>query len=322
MKTAYAFAVASAMALTAMMTPARAQNYPNKPVRMVVPVAPGGNLDIISRAVADRLSQQLGQPMLVENRAGANSAIGTEFVAKSAPDGHTYLMIASTFIITPGIMAKVPYDPVRDFAGVSLIAWIPQILVVHPSVPAQNVKELIAWAKASPGRLNFATSGGSGSHIASELFSRQAGIQSVPVLYKGSAPALTDVVGGHVAMMIDTLSTSSAHVREGKLRALGVTSPTRSTLFPDVPTISETLPGYEARIFNAMVAPAATPKAIVDRMHREIVRVVQSPDLLARFSQQGVELSASASPEQFSDFIRSDYQRWGRVIRDAGIKVD
>jgi len=320
MKVAKTLAAALLVGLTSQSV--QSQSYPAKPVRLVVPVAPGGNLDIVSRAMAERLSAQMGKPMLVENRAGANSIIGTVFVAKSPADGYTYLMMASTFIITPSIMPKMPYDPVKDFAGVSLIAWIPQILVVHPSVPAKTVKELIAYGKANPGKLNFASSGGSGSHIASELFGRQAGIELVPVLYKGSALALTDVVGGHVAMMIDTLSTSSVHVKDGKLRALGVTSPARSVLFPDIPTINETIPGYEARIFNAMMAPAGTQKTILDRMHSEIQRAVQVPGMQSRFSQQGVELTASTSPEQFNEFIQLDYQRWAKVIKEAKIKAE
>lgn len=299
-----------------------AQAYPTKPIRLVVPVAPGGNLDIVSRAMAERLSEAVGRPLLVENKAGANSIIGTEFVARSAPDGYTFLMVASTYIIVPSLSAKPAYDPVRDLTGVSLIAWIPQILIVNPSVPARSVRDLIAYAKVNPGKLNYGTSGGSGSHVASELFKRLAGVDIAPILYKGLAPALVDVLGGHVSMMIDTISTSTTHVREGKVRALGVTSPGRSALFPDVPSISETIPGYESRIFNAMMAPVGTPKPIVDRMHREIARVVQSADLQNRFAQQGVEMTASASPEQFSDFIKTDYERWSKVIREAGIKAE
>jgi len=299
-----------------------AQTYPTKPIRLVVPVAPGGNLDIVSRAVAERLTEAVGRPLLVENKAGANSIIGTDFVIRAAPDGYTFLMIASTYIITPSLMSKPPYDPVRGLSGVSLFAWIPQILVMHPSVPARSVKDLIAFAKANPGKLNYGTSGGSGSHVASELFKRLAGVDITPILYKGLAPALVDVLGGHVSMMIDTVSTSSSHVREGKVRALGVTSPARSALFPDVPAIAETIPGYESRIFNAMMAPVGTPKAVIDRMHREIAKVVQIAELQNRFAQQGVEMTASASPEQFDEFIKSDYERWSRVIKDAGIKAE
>jgi len=296
------------------------QAYPAKPIRLVVSVAPGGNLDLVGRAVAQKLTESLGRPMIVENRPGANTIIGVENVARSAPDGYTYLMVAPSFLIAPMMMRNAPYDPVRDFSGVSLIASLPQMLVVHPSLPVKSVRELIALARARPGELNCVTSGnGSGSHLAMELFNRQAGVRMTRIAYNGDAPAMIQLLGGQVSLKFDNLSTSIPHVNSGRLRALGVTSPNRSALLPEVPAISETLPGYAASIFNGMVAPAGTPKEIVARIHGEIVKFVQMPDVRSRFEQQGVELQSSPAPEQFTGYIKTEFMRWAKVIQDAGI---
>ena len=297
--------------------------YPVKPIRLVVAVVPGGNLDLIGRAVAQKLTESLGSPMIVENRPGANSTIGSDFVARSAPDGYTLQMVAQSFLIAPMLMRNPPYDPVRDFTGVSLIATLPQMLVVHPSLPVKNVRELIALARARPGELNCVTSGnGSGSHLAMELFNRQAGVRTTRIPYNGDAPALIQLMGGQVSLKFDNLSTSIPHVNAGRLRALGVTSLTRSALLPQVPAISETLPGYESSIFNAMVAPSATPKEIVARIHAEIAKFVQLPDVRARFAQQGVELQASPAPEHLTGYLKSEYQRYAKVIQEAGITAE
>jgi tripartite-type tricarboxylate transporter receptor subunit TctC len=300
-----------------------AQSYPAKPVRLIVAAAPGGNLDLIARSVAQALTASLGSPMVVENRPGANAIIGTEYVARSAPDGYTVLMAAPGFLIAPMMMRSAPYDPLRDFTGVSLIATLAQMLVVHPSVPAKTVRELIALAKARPGELNCVTSGnGSGSHLAMELFTRQAGVRLTRIPYSGDAPALVHLIGGQVSLKFDNLTTAIPLVNAGRLRALGVTSPNRSALLPNVPAISETLPGYAASIFNGMVAPAATPKEIVARIHAEIARFTQTPDVRARFAQQGVELQSSPAPEHFTAYLRSEYARWAKVIQEAGITAD
>ena len=312
-----------ALGVACAVVDADAQGYPSRSIRLIVPAAAGGNLDLIGRAVAQKLSENLGRPMIVENRPGASTTIGTDAVARSAPDGYTYLMAAPAFVVATTMMRDPPYDPVRDFAGVSLIASLAQVLVVHPSVPAKDVKQLIALAKARPGELNCVTSGnGSGSHLAMELFTQQAGVRLTRIPYSGDAPALVHLLGGQVSLKFDNLSTSITHINTGRLRALGVTSPQRSTLLPEVPAISETLRGYEAGIFNGMAAPAATPKEIIARVHAEIARFVQMPDVRARFAQLGVEPQASPSPEDFTKFIRLESARRGKLIKDVGITAE
>ena len=302
---------------------ARAQAYPTRPIRLIISVQPGGNLDLMGRSVADKVSEGLGQRMFVENRPGANSTIGLGFVARAAADGYTLVMVAQSALVAAKMMRNPPYDPVRDFAGVSLIATLPQMLVVHPSLPVKSVKEFIALAKARPGEVNCGTSGnGSGSHLALELFSRMAGVRIMRIPYNGDGPAIIDLLGGQVPVKFDNLSTSLAHVRGGKLRALGITTPARSALLPDLPAISETVPGFQASIFNGMMAPAATPPEILTRVHAEIVKFVQAPEIRNRFANQGVELQASANPAAFTAYIKSEYSRWAKVMDDAGIKAE
>ncbi|MDB5810721.1 MAG: hypothetical protein JWN94_2843 [Betaproteobacteria bacterium] len=302
---------------------AAAQTYPAKPVRLVVSVQPGGNLDLMGRSVAEKVSEGLGQRMYVENRPGANSTIGLGAVARAAPDGYTFVMLAQSGLIAAMMMRNPPYDPVRDFAGVSLIATLPQLLVVHKSLPITSVKALVALAKARPGELNCSSSGnGSGSHLALELFNRMAGVRITRIPYNGDGPAIIDLLGGQVPMKFDNVSTALSHVRAGQLRALGVTSPTRSALLPDVPAISETVPGYQMSIFNGMVAPAATPPEILARVHAEIVKFTTTPEIRNRFASQGVELQASPSPEQFTAYLKSEYAKWAKVMDDAGIKAE
>lgn len=302
---------------------AQAQTYPVRPIRLIVSVQPGGNLDLIGRAVADKIGEGLGQRMFVENRPGANTTIGFGAAARAAPDGYTFIMVAQSALVAAKMMRNPPYDPVRDFAGVSLIATLQLMLVVHPSVPVKTVKEFIALAKARPGELNCATSGnGSGAHLALELFTRMAGVRIMRIPYNGDGPAIIDLLGGQVPVKFDNVSTSLQHVRGGKLRALGVTSLTRSALLPEVPAISETLPGFQASIFNGMLAPAATPPEILSRVHAEIVKFVNTPEIRTRYANQGVELQASATPAQFSAFIKSEHARWAKVIDDAGIKPE
>ena len=300
-----------------------AQGYPAKPIRLVVSVAPGGNLDMIGRAVAEKISEGIGQRMYVENRPGANSTIGLASVARSAPDGYTMVMVAQSALIAPRMMRNPPYDPVRDFVGVSLIATLPQMLVVHPSLPVKSVKELIALARAHPGELNCGSSGnGSGSHLALEVFNRMAGVRITRIPYNGDGPAIIDLLGGHTPIKFDNLSTSLPHVRSGRLRALGVTTPTRTALLPEVPAISETVPGFQASIFNGMMAPANTPPEVLERVRVEIVKFVQAPDIRKRFANQGVELQSSTSPEQFTAFIKSEYVRWSKVIDESAMKAE
>ncbi len=299
-----------------------AQGYPLKPVRLIIPLAAGGNLDIVTRSMAQKLTESLGQQVIVENRPGVNSVVGTEYVARAPADGYTFLMMASTFL-TASLLSRVPYDPLRDFTGVSQLAWLPQLMVVHPSLPSKNVREFIALAKARPGEINYASAGtASVGDLATELFNRRAGIRTNAIPYKGNAPALIDTVGGQVQLFFGAIGPMLPYINTNRLRALGVSSPKRSALLPGVPAISETLPGYEAGLFIAMVAPAATPREIVARMHSEIVKAMQTSDMKARLTQLGDELSLSSSPEQFTAFIKTEHAKWDKVIKDSGIKVE
>ena len=289
-------------------------------MRLIVAVQPGGNLDLMGRAVAQRLTEGLGRPVVVENRPGANTMIGSEFVVRSAPDGYTLQMAAQSVLVAPLMMRNPSVDPTRDFTGVSLVATLPQMLVVHPSVPARSVRELISLAKARPGELNFSTSGnGSGSHLALELFKRQAGVQVARIPYNGDAQAIVHLLGGQVSLKFDNLTTSMPHVASGRLRVLGVTTPQRTDLLPGVPAIAETLPGFEASIWNGVLAPAATPPEIVARLHGEILKFTQAPEIRSRFAQQGVELHGTQSPERFTAYLKSEYARYAKLIKDAGI---
>jgi tripartite-type tricarboxylate transporter receptor subunit TctC len=277
----------------------------------------------MGRAIAEKVSEGLGQRMYVENRPGANSTIGLGNLARAAPDGYTFAMLAQSGLIAAMMMRNPPYDPLRDFAGVSLIATLPLLLVVHRSLPVTSVKQLIALAKARPGEMNCSSSGnGSGSHLALELFNKMAGVRITRIPYNGDGPAIIDLIGGQVPMKFDNVSTALAHVRAGQLRALGVTAPARSALLPDVPTISETVPGFQMSIFNGMIAPAATPPEILARVQAEIVKFTTHPEIRSRFAGQGVDLQASASAEQFTAYIKSDYGKWAKVLEDAGIKPE
>ena len=300
-----------------------AQGYPAKPVRIIVPLVPGGNLDIVARAVGQRLGEGLGQQVIVENRPGASSLVGTQYVAKSAADGYTLLAMANTFASVPAVIANPGYDPVKDFAGVTLTCKVAQVLVVTPTLPAKSVKELITLAKARPGELSYGSSGnGSTGHFAAELFNQKAGLKMLHVPYKGNAQALLDIVGGQVMMMFDQVSTSSPLVNAGKLRALAVTSTTRSSLFPGVPTVDEAgVKGYEAITYNGLLAPAGTPRETLARLQGEVARVVAVPAMRSSFLERGVELAASGSPEEFTAYIRNDVAVSAKLARNAGIKA-
>lgn len=304
-------------------SPAHGQPYPVKPIRIVLPVAAGGNLDLVTRAVAQKIAEGVGQQVLVDNRPSAGSILGTELVARAAADGYTFLAMANTLGATAAVR-KVGYDPVRDFAGISQTAWLPQILVVHPSLPVRTVKDMITLAKARPGQLSYGSSGVGGTgHMAMELFTSRTGVSLLHVPYKGNAPALVDLLGGQLSMMFDTISTSIAYVKSGRLRALGVSGMQRSPVFPEVPTIAESgVPGYQAAIFNGIVAPAKTPRDALARVHAEIVKATQSAELKARFLEQGVELTASASPEEFTNFIRAEFETTVKLVKLAGIRAE
>ncbi|MBI3370762.1 MAG: tripartite tricarboxylate transporter substrate binding protein [Betaproteobacteria bacterium] len=303
---------------------ALAQGYPAKPLRLIVPLAPGGNQDIMARAVAEEVSKALGQQIVVENRPGQSAIIGTVAVAKSAPDGYTLLSVSTTFARVPAIVKSAGYDAAGDFVGVSLICRIPQFLVINPGVPAHSVRALVELAKAKPGELSFATSGnGSTGHVAAELFMKMTGTRMLHVPYKGNAQSLVDVMGGQVAMMFDQVSTSAAHVRSGKLRALGVTTLARSPLFPDLPTLDEQgLAGFNDVTWNGYVAPAGTPREVLARLHAEIAKAVSQPEFRKRWLERGIETVASTSPEDFSAYVRSEADAFAKLAREAGIKAE
>jgi tripartite-type tricarboxylate transporter receptor subunit TctC len=311
--------------IAAILAPsAHAQNYPARPVRLIVPVAPGGNLDLVARSVAQQLADNIGQQVLVDNRPGASSLVGTQFVAKAAPDGYTLLVMANTFAMVPAIVTNPGYDPMKDFSHITLTCLVPQVLVVNPALPVKSIKELIALAKARPGEISYASSGAGGTgHMATELFSRQVGVKMLHVPYKGNSQAIVDVIGGQVMLMFDQVSTSESFIKAGKLRPLAVSSLTRSPLFPNLPTIDEAgAKGFEDITFNGLVAPAGTPREILVRVRDEVAKVVSAPALHNRFIARGVELKASASPEEFTAYIKAEFDKKAKLARDAGIKLD
>ena len=320
----YPLALACALAFACACAQAQSPAYPSKPVRIVVPIPGGGNVDIIARAVAQKLTEAWQRQVFVENRPGASTIIGSEFVAKSAADGYTLLInSAGNLTSNPGLYPKLPYDTLRDFTPISNIARVALIMVVHPSLPAKSVKELIALAKAKPGEISVGNgSMGSAGHLALELFMSMSATKFVPVPYKGNAPALADTIAGHLPMMIDTLSTSIAHVKGGRLRALAVTSPERSALLPEIPTVAEAaLPGYEASVYIGLLGPAAMPPDIVGKLSAEFARIARDPETRQQFAKEGIELIGSTQ-EEFAAFMKTDIAKWTKLIREAGIKVD
>jgi tripartite-type tricarboxylate transporter receptor subunit TctC len=301
---------------------AGAQGYPERTIKLVVPFPAGGATDLVARAVSQKLADALGKPVIVENRPGAAAAIGTDFVAKSAPDGYTLLMGISSSMVVGPVYSKVPYDPVRDFAPISILTVSPFAVVVRPSLPARTVPDLISLAKAQPGRLNMASFGsGSSSHLAGELFKSMAAINMTHVPYKGGAPALQDLLGGSVDVMFDIVSSVRPHIASGKLRGLAVTGLKRSPAAPDLPTAAETIPGFEASAWFGILAPAGTPSEVVGRLNKELVRIVKGPELQQLFSAQAME-PVGSTPEQFAETIKQDLAKWSKVIRDAGIKPE
>jgi tripartite-type tricarboxylate transporter receptor subunit TctC len=303
---------------------ARAQDYPSQPVRFVVPFAPGGTTDVLARLVGEKLSASLGQQFVVDNQAGAGGNIGTAQVAKAKPDGYTLLMgTVGTHAINASIYPRLPYDPIKDFAPVTLVATVPNVLVVNPEVPANSVAELILLAKEKPGELNFASSGnGTSIHLSGELFKSMTGVDMVHVPYKGSGPAVVDLLGGQVQMMFDNLPSSAPQITAGKLRPLGVTSKERSPTLPDVPTIAESgLPGYEALSWFGVLAPAGTPDAIVAKLQEEIAAALADPAMRERFAELGA-VPVGDTPAEFADFISAETAKWAKVVQEAGIKLE
>ena len=302
---------------------ARAQSYPNRPVRLICPFAAGGSADASARQIAEPLAAVLGQPVVVENRPGGGATLGAQLVARAAPDGHTLLYgTPGPQIVNPWLMRSVPYDPVKDFAPVSGYKRAPNLLAVHPSIPAQNVAELVALAKARPGTLTFASSGvGSSSHLAGEMLKFLAGIDITHVPYRGTSQALTDLLGGTVSMALDTLSILLPPSRNGNLRALGVTTPQRSRLAPDLAALAETLPGFDAAPFNYIAATGGTPAPIIATLNRAIVGILNDPAYRARMEGLGEEATPS-SPEELAATIAAESARWKQVIEAAGIRAE
>jgi len=299
------------------------QAYPSKPVRMVVPSSAGGGTDIVARIIAPELSKRLGQQVVIDNRPGAGTMIGIEVAAKSPPDGYTLLMGLSTLAINSALYKKVPYDPQRDFAPITQAISSASIIVVHPSVPVKTLKELIAFARARPGQINYASAGtGTYPHMTMELFLSMAKLKMVHIPYKGTAPAMIDMVAGQVATMAATILTGMPQIRAGRLRPLGITSAARSPIVPDIPTVAEAgLPGYESVQWYGMLAPARTPRDIITRLHGEATRVLQQPEIKARFAGDGAD-PVGSSPEEFTRYIQSELTKWARVARDAGIQQE
>lgn len=302
---------------------AHSQPYPTRPIRLVVPYPPGGGTDIIARIVGQKLTENLGQQIIVDNRGGAGGTIGTDIVAKSVPDGYTILMAPTSHVINPSIYSKLPYDTVKDFVPITFAVSATILLVVHPSVPAKSVKELIALAKARPGQLNFGSAGnGTVFHLAAELFKRQAGIDMVHVPFKGGGPTIANLVAGQVSLAFETMLALSPFLKAGRVRALAVASAKRSSVMPELPTIAELgFPSIVAENWYGVYAPAGTSKAIISRLNTEIVKILRTQEVKERFQGLGTEVVAS-TPEELAEYIRSEIEKWSKTAKEAGARVD
>ena len=315
---------AIAIILAGVATPVLAQDYPTHPITLVVPFAPGGSTSIVGRVIADKMSQLLGQGIVIDHRPGAGGTVGTKFVAKSEPDGYTLLLgYTGTLAIGPSLYKEVGYDPRKDFAPIGMIGNAPSVLVVHPSFPAANVAELIAFAKANPGKVNFGSAGvGSVNHITGEYFARSAGITLVHIPYKGTGPALTDLLGGHIPMALAPIPPVHANVEARLLRALAVTGKTRSNLMPNVPTIAETgLTGFEASLYYGLVAPAGTPQGVIDRLNTALKAALDSDEVKKQLAADGTEITPT-SPQDYADFIDKDEKKWSELVKASGVEQE
>ncbi len=302
---------------------AAAQAYPHKPIRLVVPFPPGGPTDILGRAIGAKLSEFMGQPVIIDNRGGAGGGIGADNVAKSAPDGYSLLLgTTGTHTINPNLYRKLPYDPIKDFVPISLVVKYLNILVVNPNVPVKSVADLIALAKQKPGEVTFGSAGnGSSNHLTGEMLATRAGVKMQHVPYKGSGPALNDVIAGQITFMFDQYSTVGPNIKAGKLRAIGIATKERHKLLPDVPTIAETIPGFEVSPWYGLFAPAGTPKDVVNRLHDELVKVMNSPEIHERMTTLGWD-PVTCTPEEFMAQIKSELAIWADVVKKAGAKID
>ena len=315
-----AFALAVAATLAAAASEASAQAYPNRPVRILVPFPAGAGVDIVARMLGVPLTDLWGQAAVVDNRPGAGGIIGSDIVAKALPDGYTLLMVFPSHPVNPSLNAKMPYDTVNDFAPISMASRVTQVLLVHPSLPVTTVKELIAYAKARPKQLNYGTVGrGSFGHVSTELFASQAGIDLVHITYKGVPQIIGALLSGEIQVYFNVPISAIGQIRAGKMRAFGVTKSERLAMLPEVPTIAEAgLPGFEAIGWNGILAPAATPRALIERLHREIVAALRNPEVLAQLTAQGIE-PVGSTPEEFGQIIRVDVAKWSQVLRRAGV---
>ena len=303
---------------------ALAQSWPTKPVRVIVPYPPGGTSDILARALAPGLEAAFGQPFVVENKAGATGNLGADFVAKSAPDGHTLLLAdIGSLAISPSVFSNLPFDPVKDFVPVLMVAYSPHILAVHPSVPAKDVKELIAYAKANPGKLNFAVSGiGGANHLAGIDFAQRTGIKWAYIPYKGGSQAIADLMGGQAQVMFNGMLATYPAVKEGRLKAIAISSAKRFSAAPDLPTVAESgVPGFETGSWQGIVAPARTPPAIVSKLHDAVMKILATPAMKERLDKAGAEVRPM-TPAQFAAFIASEKARWAKVVRESGEKFE
>jgi tripartite-type tricarboxylate transporter receptor subunit TctC len=300
----------------------RSADFPVKPVRIVVAYPAGGPTDLIARTVAQKLSETFAQQVIVDNRPGASGLIGAELVVKASPDGYTLLTVPVTYAVTPSVFPKMPYDAEKDLAPVALIAAAPFILVVHPALPVKTVKDLVTLAKSRPGQINYASASNGGMpHLAGELFNSMAGVKLVHIPYKGAAPATIDLLAGQVSLMFNNMLSAMPHVKSGKLRAIAVTSAKRSRAVPELPTIGETLPGFEASGWYAAFAPAGTPREIISRLNADINRLMRSPDVTQRLAADGVE-AVGLTPEQFGAYLHQEIVKWGKVVKASGATVD
>jgi len=316
-----AFLATAALAL-ACAQPTHAQDYPNRPIKVIVPFSPGGAVDGPTRIVAQKLSERLGQQVVVENKPGAGATLGAGEVAKSAPDGYTLLLASQTNAISASMYRKLPFDPIEDFAPVMLIGEEPGVLVVHPSFPAKTLDEFIAYVKANPDKVDYASSGnGSGQHLFAAMFASMAGLKMNHVPYKGSAQATTDLLGGTVPVSIPGTAGMMGHIKAGKLRALATTGSKRAEALPELPAIAERLPGYEAYVWLGLLAPKGTPQPILDKLARELAAVMAQPDVKAYYANHNLEIVAS-TPAEFGRFYRAERDRWARVITETGAKID
>ncbi len=314
-------AVFAAESASVMAQPQRSE-FPAKTVRIIVGYPPGGPTDLMARAVAPKLAESWGQQVIIDNRPGASGLIGAELTVRAAPDGYTLLTVPVTYAVVPSMLTKMPFDVEKDLAPVALLAAAPFILVVHPTLPVKTVKDLIALARSRPGQINYASASPGGMpHLAGELFNGMAGVRMVHIPYKGGAPATTDLVGGHVLLMFNNMLSAMPHVKSGRLRAVAVTSARRSAALPELPTIAETLPGYEASGWYGSFAPAATPRELIAKINGDMNRAMRLPDVAQRLAGDGVE-AVNVTPEHFATYLRQEVAKWGKVVKTSGAKMD